>query len=114
MGFKKAGATTVAEPPAEAVAPPVTEAPAAAEPSYPTIPPPEDDARTDPRSDLRALHSGSDKDLRMMFAGIYQALSQSQALYAARNIMDVSQWHAAIEEEVEYFVRRVLERSQKE
>lgn len=77
---------------------------------YPATPPLE--ARS--TDDLRALHSNSDKDLRMMFAGIYQAVLQSQALYAARNVMDVATWHNAVEEEVEYFVRRVLERSQKE
>lgn len=96
MGLKSKSAA----PAPEAAAP-------AEQASYPEV------EKLPPENELQALLGGSEKETRIMYAGLYQALAQSQALYAVHNIVDVDTWHQAVEDEVDHFVRRVLTRARK-
>lgn len=103
MGFKAKGPTTGAE---LALLVQGNEIRA----DYPAPQPPEAKA-TD---DIRSLVSMSDKELRIVYAGLYQAVIQSMAVYTAHCVMSVDEWHQVVDREVDYFMRRVLEKARKE
>ncbi len=87
-----------------------TEQPVAPAADYPAIQPLEGK----PADDIRSLVSASDKELRIAYAGLYQAVIQSMAVYTAHCVMSIDDWHRVVDQEVDYFMRRVLDRARKE
>lgn len=64
-------------------------------------------------ADLQALFAQSDKDLRIMYQGIYQAVQQSAPVFATGVVRSLDHWHEMVEKEVDYYIRRILERAKK-
>lgn len=101
MGLRKKGegATVEAPPKVEAAAP---------EAAYPPV------VALPADNELRSLLDGSDKEMRIAYAGLYQAVLQSQPIYASGVVQTIDEWHHMVDEQVDHFMRRVLIKSRKE
>lgn len=82
-----------------------------AAPADTNLPPNEAPRASEFVADLKTLMSQTDKDLRMFFCGLYQAVLQSSPTYGLRTFKTIDDWHAFVDAEVEHYARRVLAKS---